>query len=182
MGIACYACMHGYFAEVVRASVAASGAVKVEKVWVAADIGNTVINPTGAMNQVQGGLARMKPNGSILDSVMQEVGGLAKTLGPGDRTKLTEYLDSVREIEQRIQSVEKQGMHSIELPDRPTDYGRLRGAHQADVRSADAGVSGGHYARIHDDRVPRAECAHVSRKSACRTSIIRRRITATIRR
>ena len=28
----------------------------------------------------------------------------SKTLGPGDRTKLTEYLDSVREIEQRIQS------------------------------------------------------------------------------
>ena len=63
----------------------------------------------------------MKTNGSILDSVMQEVNGLEKTLGPGDCAKLTEYLDSVREIEQRIQNVEKQGMHSIELPDRPVD-------------------------------------------------------------
>jgi Protein of unknown function (DUF1552) len=66
-------------------------------------------------------LARMKRNGSILDSVMQEVSGLDKTLGAGDRSKLTEYLESVREIEQRIQSVEARGIQSIELPERPTD-------------------------------------------------------------
>ena len=66
-------------------------------------------------------LARMKRNGSILDSVMQEVSSLDKTLGPGDRTKLREYLESVREIEQRIQSVEARGIQSIELPERPTD-------------------------------------------------------------
>ncbi len=65
-------------------------------------------------------LKRMKVNGSILDSVMEEVGSLDKTLGPGDRTKLAEYLDSVREIEQRIQSVETRGAQSIELPERPT--------------------------------------------------------------
>src|SRR6266851_3262961 len=36
-------------------------------------------------------LARMKRNGSILDSLMREVSSLGKTLGPGDRTKLSEY-------------------------------------------------------------------------------------------
>src|SRR6266853_1680046 len=51
-------------------------------------------------------MARIKRNGSILDSVMLEVGSLNKTLGPGDHTKLTEYLESVREIERRIQSIE----------------------------------------------------------------------------
>jgi uncharacterized protein DUF1552 len=66
-------------------------------------------------------LSRMQRNGSILDSVMQEVSGLDKTLGAGDRTKLAEYLDSVREIEARIQNVEKRGIHSLELPERPTD-------------------------------------------------------------
>jgi hypothetical protein len=66
-------------------------------------------------------LARMKRNGSILDSVMEEVSGLNKVLGPGDRTKLNEYLDSVREIEQRIQGVEARGMQAVELPERPTD-------------------------------------------------------------
>ena len=66
-------------------------------------------------------LARMKRNGSILDSVLQEVSSLSSTLGPGDRTKLTEYLDSVREIEQRIQAVEARGVHDLDLPERPTD-------------------------------------------------------------
>ena len=66
-------------------------------------------------------LARMKRNGSILDSVLEEVNGLSKTLGPGDRTKLTEYVESVREIEQRIQAVEARGIHDIEIPDRPAD-------------------------------------------------------------
>jgi len=66
-------------------------------------------------------LARMKRNSSILDSVLQEVNGLSKTLGPGDRTKLTEYLDSVREIEQRISAVEARGVNEIDLPQRPTD-------------------------------------------------------------
>src|SRR5215510_2880205 len=63
----------------------------------------------------------MKDAGSILDSVTEEVNSLAKALGRGDRTKLNEYMDSVREIEQRIQNTEKQGTHAIELPERPTD-------------------------------------------------------------
>ena len=36
-------------------------------------------------------------------------------------TKLNEYLDSVREIETRIQNVEAKGQQAIELPDRPID-------------------------------------------------------------
>jgi hypothetical protein len=66
-------------------------------------------------------LARMKRNGSILDSLLLEVSSLSNTLGPGDRSKLTEYLDSVREIEQRIQAVEARGVHDLDLPERPTD-------------------------------------------------------------
>jgi hypothetical protein len=66
-------------------------------------------------------MARIKANGSILDSVMQEVSSLGGTLGPGDRSKLNEYLDSVRELERRIQSVEQRGIQSIDLPERPTD-------------------------------------------------------------
>ena len=64
-------------------------------------------------------LARVKKSGSILDSVMAEAGGLAASLGGSDRSKLNEYLDSVREIEQRIQSAEKQGEQNFDLPDRP---------------------------------------------------------------
>ncbi len=66
-------------------------------------------------------LALAKSTGSILDSVTQEVNRLAGTLGAGDRTKLGEYMDSVREIEQRIQNTETHGAQSVELPERPTD-------------------------------------------------------------
>jgi hypothetical protein len=66
-------------------------------------------------------IAQTKSTGSILDSVTREIDRLGNTLGPGDRTKLSEYMDAVREIEQRIQSTEAQGVHSIELPLRPVD-------------------------------------------------------------
>src|SRR5262245_26585219 len=66
-------------------------------------------------------LSRVRDTGSILDSITEEVNSLTKTLGRGDRTKLNEYMDSVREIEQHIQNTEAQGTHSIELPDRPVD-------------------------------------------------------------
>jgi hypothetical protein len=66
-------------------------------------------------------MKRVKKTGSILDSVMSEISDLDKTLGKGDRTKLNEYLDAVREIEQRIQNTEAQGAQNLELPERPTD-------------------------------------------------------------
>jgi hypothetical protein len=55
-----------------------------------------------------------------LDSVRAEAARLAASIGHGDRTKLDEYLDSVREIEQRIQSAESSDHHEVALPDRPT--------------------------------------------------------------
>jgi hypothetical protein len=64
-------------------------------------------------------LAQTKARGSVLDSVAQEAARLAGTLGPGDRTKLSEYMDSVRDIEARIQNVEAQSAQSVDLPDRP---------------------------------------------------------------
>jgi len=64
-------------------------------------------------------LARAKKTGSILDSVAEEARSLATSLGNSDRSKLGEYLDSVRDIEQRIQSAEAHGHQFLELPDRP---------------------------------------------------------------
>ncbi len=54
MGLACYFSHMGYFAEVAKVEVAANGAVHIRKLWIAADCGSPVINPSGATTQVQG--------------------------------------------------------------------------------------------------------------------------------
>ena len=52
--------------------------------------------------------AELKKNASILDWVLEDMAHLERTLGAGDRTKVAEYLDTVREVERRIQRAEAQ--------------------------------------------------------------------------
>ena len=64
--------------------------------------------------------ARALKTSSILDSVLAEANRLAGKVGRADQAKLDEYLDSVREIEQRIAGAEASDEHAVALPDRPT--------------------------------------------------------------
>ena len=55
-GVAFHYSHLGHFAEVVQATVSRAGELRVDRVWVAGDIGGTIINPSRAEQQVQGGV------------------------------------------------------------------------------------------------------------------------------
>jgi hypothetical protein len=60
-------------------------------------------------------LRQARQNRSILDSVIDDLERLQRSLGPSDRTKVADYLDSVREVERRIQGIERR--NASDLPD-----------------------------------------------------------------
>ncbi len=64
LGMAYYFSHSSYMAHVVEAQVQA-GEIKVNKVWVAGDVGSHIVNPLAAENQVQG---------SVLDGLAQALG------------------------------------------------------------------------------------------------------------
>jgi isoquinoline 1-oxidoreductase beta subunit len=65
LGIAFHFSHLGYFGTVIEARVAGDGAVSVSKAWVAGDVGRQIVNPSGAINQVQG---------SVIDAIGASLG------------------------------------------------------------------------------------------------------------
>jgi isoquinoline 1-oxidoreductase beta subunit len=84
MGIAAYFSHQGYFAEVVQATVSSrTGEVRVEKVWIAGDVGRQIVNPSAGGNQVEG---------SAIDGVSQALAqALTFTNGAVDQSNFHDY-------------------------------------------------------------------------------------------
>ena len=61
---------------------------------------------------------RARQNRSLLDFVREDAARLRATLGAGDRRKLGDYLDSVREVERRIRNARYDGA-ALPVLDRP---------------------------------------------------------------
>jgi hypothetical protein len=64
-------------------------------------------------------LSRIREDRSILDSITAEVAHLERALGQGDRTKLNEYLDAIRDVERRIRKAEEQSDQELPLVAQP---------------------------------------------------------------
>ncbi len=56
LGIAFHYSFQGYFAHVAEVSVTQQKGLRVHKVWVVGDVGSQIVNPSGAEQQVQGGV------------------------------------------------------------------------------------------------------------------------------
>jgi isoquinoline 1-oxidoreductase beta subunit len=108
-GVAFYFSHLGYFAEVVQTSIASSGDVKLDHVWIVGDVGSQIINPSGAENQVQG---------AALD-------GLGAALGQAitiDRGRVVEAnFDSVKPL--RINQAPPIEVHFLTTDHPPTGLG-----------------------------------------------------------
>lgn len=79
------------------------------------------LNPRGLFERLFGDgelhdrptrLKMAKQDRSLLDSVMQDANQLRRELGASDQNKLDEYLSSVREIERRVETAEKQDLEN----------------------------------------------------------------------
>jgi hypothetical protein len=84
------------------------------------------INPRNAFERLFGDggsdaerKARLREDQSILDGILDQARGLNAQLGVHDRSKLSNYLENVREIERRIRQAETQQAQNVTLIDKP---------------------------------------------------------------
>ena len=77
--------------------------------------------------------AELKKDSSLLDWVKEDIARLQRKLGPGDRGKVAQYLDTVREVERRVQKAEAEAANTplrdldrpIGVPASYADHARL---------------------------------------------------------
>ncbi|MDR2216438.1 MAG: DUF1552 domain-containing protein [Nevskiaceae bacterium] len=73
--------------------------------------------------------AILSETGSLLDYVMAQGSALQRRLGVADRARVSDYLDSVREIEQRVQKLATSKSSAMDLPNAPQGVPDDFGAH-----------------------------------------------------
>ena len=110
LGIGAYYCHSGYFAEVAEVRVESGYRVIVNKVWAVGDVGRPIINPSGALQQVQG---------SVIDG-LSHLGDAEITI-EGGRVVQSNFLEfTPLRIRQAPREIE---VHFIESDNPPTGLG-----------------------------------------------------------
>ena len=101
---------------------------------------------------------------SILDSVGDELDRLTRSLGVGDRRTVDDYTTAIRDVESRIEKIERSQARDLGRRDDATDRdsGRLRRPRQDPLRPAALGLPGRHHPRqLHPGR-PRKQQPQLS--------------------
>jgi hypothetical protein len=63
--------------------------------------------------------ALLAKNASILDMISERTSALRRDLGPGDQRALSDYLDTVRELERRVTMASSRDLTGVDVPDAP---------------------------------------------------------------
>src|SRR5438270_1165027 len=66
-------------------------------------------------------LAVVRQKRSILDFITERTQALKLELGPGDKVLLDGYLDTVREIERRVQLAQNRDLSGVQAPEIPAE-------------------------------------------------------------
>jgi hypothetical protein len=73
----------------------------------------------GTPGEIQEQLRRIEERGSVLDSLTENTRQFSGQLGAGDRSRLDQYLTSIREVEQRLQSAREWELRPKPVTSRP---------------------------------------------------------------
>ena len=72
---------------------------------------------------------RLEEDKSVLDAVLESLLGLKGQIGPGDRNKIEQYVEGVRDVERRLQKAEQQAGRELPLVEKPGGIPASYGEH-----------------------------------------------------
>ena len=117
---------------------------------------------------------------SVLDSAKDSAADLQRELGPADRAMLSDYLDSVREIERRVQKQKEKETAGIKLPNAPAGIDQDFGKQLDTMFEVIALAYQANVTRVTTFMMAKESACGRTTRSACRMRSIRCRITRTI--